>query len=227
MPHADGDELTKLYKQRFSARDRERKDRIWKVLCQHYFQQFVEPTATVLDLACGQGEFIRHITCAAKIAVDLNQEVAQILPSSIRFVCARADDLVEIVDECVDVCFVSNFFEHLEDKHQMDAVLKEIKRVLRPGGRVIIMQPNIRFEPARYWDFYDHVLPLSDRSTAEGLSQNGFEVVKIVPRFVPFTTKSPLPQHPLLVRAYLLLPPIWKLLGGQFVIVARKESPPA
>jgi ubiquinone/menaquinone biosynthesis C-methylase UbiE len=104
----------------------------------------------------------------------------------------------------------------------MDVVLGEIRRVLKPGGRVVNMQPNIRIEPGRYWDFYDHVLPLSDASAAEAYAKAGFTVERLVPRFVPFTTKSRIPQHPWLVRAYLALPPLWRLMGGQFVIVARK-----
>jgi hypothetical protein len=43
----------------------------------------------------------------------------------------------------------------------------------------------------------------------------------VVARFVPFTTKSVLPQHPWRVRAYVALPLFWKVMGGQFVIIAR------
>jgi ubiquinone/menaquinone biosynthesis C-methylase UbiE len=118
------------------------------------------------------------------------------LPSDIRFICASADAVHEIESQSVDVCFISNFFEHLESKEQMNAVLQEVRRVLREGGRLINMQPNIRFEPGRYWDFYDHILPLSDRSATEALVQNGFVIEQVVARFVPFTTKSVLPQHP-------------------------------
>jgi hypothetical protein len=83
------------------------------------------------------------------------------------------------------------------------------------------MQPNIRYEPGRYWDFYDHVLPLSHLSAAEGLAKHGYIVEKLIPRFLPFTTKSALPQHPLLVRAYLATPLAWRFMGGQFLVVAR------
>jgi ubiquinone/menaquinone biosynthesis C-methylase UbiE len=213
--------LESLYKHRFSPEERIRKDQIWQMLCEHYFQQFIADSDTVLDIACGQGEFIRHIRCAHKIANDLNAEVAETLGPEIRFVSTPAHDLHPIATGSVDACFVSNFFEHLESKQQMDQVLQEMRRVLRKGGRVICMQPNILYEPGRYWDYYDHILPLSHRSAAEGFAKNGFEIEKIVPRFVPFTTKTKLPTHPLFVRLYLALPLVWNVMGGQFVLVAR------
>jgi hypothetical protein len=83
------------------------------------------------------------------------------------------------------------------------------------------MQPNIRYEPAKYWDFYDHLLPLSHLSAEEAFAKNGYRVELVIPRFVPFSTKSAYPTHPLFVRMYLRLPFVWRFLGGQFVIVAR------
>jgi SAM-dependent methyltransferase len=214
--------LTELYDHRFSKEERVRKDKIWGVLCKHYFQQFVRQSDTVLDIACGQGEFIRHIHCQRKIAADLNRQVASILPADIQFIHAPAHALDPIPSDSVDVVFISNFFEHLEEKRAMDAVLQEVLRVLKRGGRLVNMQPNILYEPGRYWDFYDHHLPLSHRSAEEGFVKNGFVVEKVIPRFMPYTTKSPLPQHPLLVRAYLAMPLAWRFLGGQFLIVGQK-----
>ena len=46
-----------------------------------------------------------------------------------------------------------------------------------------------------------------------------------MPRFLPYTTKSRLPQSAWLVRAYLRFPPAWRLLGGQTLLVARPHGP--
>ena len=91
-------------------KEREQKDKIWQVLCKHYFQQFITPNDSVLDIACGQGEFIRHIECAKKTAVDLNPEVRAELPSDIRFICASADALHEIESQSVGRVFHLEFF---------------------------------------------------------------------------------------------------------------------
>jgi ubiquinone/menaquinone biosynthesis C-methylase UbiE len=217
--------LSELYQARFSQRERAAKDAIWQVLCQDYFQQFVRPDATVLDIACGYGEFIRHIQAGRKLAIDLNPGVGTGLPSEIQFFLTGADQMTGIASGSVDVCFTSNFFEHLPSHRAMDAVLQEARRVLAPGGRFICMQPNIRYAYDKYWDFYDHVLPLSHLSASEGFAKNGYQIERVVPRFVPFSTKSAYPKHPWFVRTYLKLPPLWRVLGGQFVIVARSPTP--
>jgi SAM-dependent methyltransferase len=217
-------DLQALYRVRFSAADRVRKDLIWKVLCQDFFQQYVASTSTVLEIASGYGEFIRHIVAAHKIAVDLNPDARDCLPPEVEFHLGSAAQLSMIANASIDVCFSSNFFEHLPSKDAMDEVLLGALRVLRPGGLYIVMQPNIRYEPGRYWDYYDHILPLSHLSCREAFAKAGYEVVELIDRFIPFSTDSRIPQHPLLVRLYLKFRPIWKWMGGQFVLVARKSG---
>ncbi len=201
-----------------------RKDRVWKVLCEDYFQQFVPHASTVLEIASGYGEFIRHIAATRKIAVDLNPDSAACLPGDVEFHLGSASDLAMLADDSVDVCFSSNFFEHLPSKDVMDAVLSEALRVLKPGAIYLAMQPNLRCEPGKYWDYYDHVLPLTHLSCREAFAKAGFEVIRVIDRFIPFSTDSRLPQHPLLVKMYLRVPLLWRLLGGQFVIIGRKNA---
>jgi ubiquinone/menaquinone biosynthesis C-methylase UbiE len=216
------EKLAELYDVRFSAREREVKDKVWLSLCRGYFQRFVGERETLLEVACGFGEFSRHIRAARKIAIDLNPESKRYLPPGVEFHLCGAEKIAPVADATVDVCFASNFFEHLPTKSAMDQVLREMHRVLRPGGRLILMQPNIKYCGDSYWDFYDHHLPLSHLSAAEGLRKNGFRPQVVVPKFVPFSTKSPYPKLPSLIRLYLMLPIVWKLLGKQFVIVAEK-----
>jgi len=214
--------LDKLYEFRFSDRERRRKDAIWEVLCRDFFQRFIEPTDTVLDIACGYGEFIRHIRAGRKLAIDLNEAVKDVLPPEVQFICTPADAMKGIETASVDVCFASNFFEHLPSKQALQHCMTEALRILRPGGRLLALGPNIRFCADVYWDFFDHHLPLSDRSLTEGLEITGFHTEKVIEKFLPFTMKGKLPPSPALVRAYLKLPWAWTLWGKQFFVVARK-----
>jgi hypothetical protein len=87
---------------------------------------------------------------------------------------------------------------------------------------LLILQPNIRFLSREYRDFLDHHIALSERTLVEALHVVGLRPVEVVPRFLPYTTKSSLPQHPLLVRLYLRVPIAHVLLGKQAWVVAVK-----
>jgi SAM-dependent methyltransferase len=219
----DVDELARLYRLRFPVEDRAARDRLWAVLCRDFFQGFVAEGATVLDLGCGYGEFIRHIRAGRKIAIDVNPDAGQGLPAEVAFHQTPADRLDAVPDASVDLCFTSNFFEHLPDKPAMSRVLAEVRRVLKPGGRLVALQPNIRYLAGEYWDFYDHLLPPSHLSCREAFEQAGLSVTMLVDRFLPYTTRSRLPQRPWLVRAYLRNRWAWRILGKQFLIVGEKR----
>jgi ubiquinone/menaquinone biosynthesis C-methylase UbiE len=124
-----------------------------------------------------------------------------------------------LASNSVDCVFMSNFLEHLPSKELVLSTLRESQRILKPGGRVMILQPNIRFLPGEYWDYFDHHTALTDRSLAEALVLAGFEVSVCIPRFLPYTTKSRLPQSPWLVALYLRLPFFWRFLGKQAFLV--------
>jgi ubiquinone/menaquinone biosynthesis C-methylase UbiE len=140
----------------------------------------------------------------------------------VRVVQCYSNDMHEVQDASVDVAFASNFFEHMPTKEIFLQTLREIQRVLRPGGKLLILQPNIRFLANEYWDFLDHHIALSDRTLVEALHTVGMQPIEILPRFLPYTTKSGLPQHPLLVWLYLRIRLLHYIFGKQAWVVARK-----
>jgi|HigsolmetaAR202D_1030399.scaffolds.fasta_scaffold00032_29 Methylase involved in ubiquinone/menaquinone biosynthesis len=216
--------LSKLYSTRFNEKEQQNKEQIWKVLCSDFFQRYVRPTDTVLDVGAGYCEFINNINCASKIALDLNEDTPRYAAPGVRVVRAMSNNMEGIDDESVDVAFASNFFEHMPTKEVFLQTLREIHRVLRPGGKLLILQPNIRFLNGEYWDFLDHHIPLTDRTLVEALLAVDLFPEEVVPQFLPYTTKSRLPQHPLLVRLYLRVPLAHRLLGKQAWVVGSKRS---
>jgi SAM-dependent methyltransferase len=216
--------LSALYRFRFRESERPQKMMIWKTLCEQFFQGLVGDDRVIVDLACGYGEFINNIKASKKYAVDLNPDAPQYLNRDVQFCLSPADAITSISSDTADIVFTSNFLEHLKTKEECDAVLAEVRRILKPEGRFIVMGPNIRYLAAEYWDFYDHYLPLSHLSLEEGLVQGGYDVEMIVPRFLPYTTRSALPQHPFLIGLYLKIPLVWRILGKQFLVVGRKPQ---
>ena len=211
-------DVRQLYQGRFSPEDLRKKNEIWKVLCGSFFQQFIREDQIVLDVGAGYCEFINHIRCAKKFAVDPNEETARFAASDVR-VFAEPSSLPE---SSVDAVFMSNLLEHMKSKEDILKLFAEARRILKPGGRILILQPNIRFLSREYWDFFDHRMPLSDRSLVEGLRLVDFQIEKVLPRFLPYTTKCRMPQNPLWVKMYLKMPWAWKIFGKQTFVVARK-----
>lgn len=211
-----------LYERRFDPAEQAAKREVWAILCREFFQRYVRPDDEVLDLGAGFCEFINQIQCRRKLAVDVDEQVRGHAAADVTVHVGPAGDLSWLGAGSIDLVFVSNFFEHLTSKEEMLAVLGEVRRVLRPRGRILVLQPNIRFAYRVYWDFFDHRLPLSDRSLVEGLRLAGFEPSEVRPRFLPYTTKSRLPSWPILVRLYLRCPPLHWILGRQMFICAVK-----
>lgn len=220
----NSNDLAELYKIRFAQEELPRKNAIWQVICRSFLQRFVKPSDTVVDVACGYGEFLNNIEARRKIAVDLNPDAQKFLENGVEFHLCQATSLGSLVENEADVIFTSNFLEHLPDKPTLDRFLQQIMIALKPGGRYIILGPNLRYLPGQYWDFYDHHLGLTHSSLSEALALTGFKVELCIDRFLPYTTQGALPTHPWLVWLYLRMPLAWKVLGKQFLIIGRKPG---
>jgi|SRR5208337_2802281 len=216
-------EAKELYQTRFKEYERSQKSAVWKVLCNHFFQKYVASDAVVLDVGAGYCEFINNIQCKKKYAVDLNEDTINFAHSDVEVFNCSSTNLGFLPNNSIDVVFMSNFFEHLNSKDEIIGTLKEAYRVLKSEGHIMILQPNIKFLYKDYWDFFDHNIPLSDKSMAEVLQCTGFEINKVLPKFLPYTTKSKIPKNLFLIRFYLKFPFIWKILGKQMVIIASKK----
>ena len=217
----DPDELDQLYRNRFAQQGEMRGD-LWSVLCRDYFQRWVPETSTVLDVAAGHCEFINTIVAGRKLAVDLNPDLVNRAGADVEATVCRSDAMDHIEDHSVDRVFISNFFEHVP-REVILSTLVEVRRVLRPDGKLLVLQPNIRYCGKDYWMFFDHITPVDDRALVEAFATAGFDVELNIPRFLPYTTKSRLPSGPRLVSLYLKVPLAWKVMGAQAFMVGRPQ----
>jgi SAM-dependent methyltransferase len=216
-------DLADEYRQRFAALAPYRQS-VWKILVSEYFQQFVAADAVVLDLGAGWGEFIGNVISRRRMAMDLNPEMPMHVGDGVETLLQDCSQTWKINDASLDVVFTSNFFEHLPDKDALRRTLREAMRCLKPGGMIICLGPNIRYIRGEYWDFWDHYVPLSDRSLSEILGLTGFTVERCIPRFLPYSMSLGFAPPAALISLYLRCRFLWPLFGKQFLVIGRKKS---
>ena len=216
-------ELKKLYEKRFEG-ELKQKNKIWKILCSSFFQKYINEKDIVLDIGAGYCEFINNIKCAKKYAIDLNEDTVNFADPDVKVFNLPSTEISSIENLQVDIVFISNFLEHLKSKDDVLKTLSEVYKIMNVGGKVLILQPNIRYLYKTYWDFFDHNIPLSNNSLVEVLELAGFKTEQVLPKFLPYTTKSRIPNTIFLVKAYLKLPIIWKIMGKQMFIIAKKTE---
>ncbi|MBL1179224.1 class I SAM-dependent methyltransferase [Pantanalinema sp. GBBB05] len=103
------------------------------------------PTATVLDIACGTGELERLILAEhptqPMVGVDISEQMLEVARQklqnypNIKFELASASAL-PFDDVSFDTVISANSFHYFDDPN---IALKEMKRVLKPNGNLIIL----------------------------------------------------------------------------------------
>ena len=212
------EDLQRIYDARFKNNLDYRKA-VWAILVANWFARYVTERDAVLDLGCGYGEFINQVRCREKFAMDLNPDAPRFLSGEVRFLLQDCSTRWQVPEGGLDVVFTSNFFEHLPDKAALGRTLDEVRRCLRPGGRLIAMGPNVKYVPGAYWDFWDHHIALTEASLSEALRTRGFEIDLCVDRFLPYTMADGRQYPGLFLRAYLKLPLAWRFFGKQFLVI--------
>ena len=213
--------LTQIYEKRFSGHENYR-NRVRKVLITKFFSKWIRNTDHILDLGCGYGEFINHVSCEVRYAMDLNPKTKSLLDKEIIFHEQDCSNPWKIEANSLDLVFTSNFFEHLPNKDSLDRTMCEIKNALKPGGRLIAMGPNISVLKGKYWDFWDHHVALSDQSLCELLQIHDFTIEQSESKFLPYNMVRGKERPLFMVSLYLRFPILWKLFGKQFLIIAKK-----
>jgi len=98
----------------------------------------------VLEIGCGTGLFTRKVyqqTKASITATDISEELLTEAKKLLPDAEFKIDDAMNLSfpDQSFDVVFGSSVLHHLD----MEKSVKEIFRVLKPGGRMVFAEPNM------------------------------------------------------------------------------------
>jgi len=112
----------------------------------NYFVTYAKakPGDKILEIGCGTGLFTKKFYEATKsdiTAIDISEDLLNEARKSVPSVNFQKGDAMQLGFEnnFFDIVFGSSVLHHLE----FEKSLKEIYRVLKPGGRIIFAEPNM------------------------------------------------------------------------------------
>jgi len=115
----------------------------------YYLKEYVNGKR-VLDVACGSGygsEIIANYGCSLYLGIDVSEEAIKYARKhykrdNVNFICENGIDLRSVGDNEFDVVVSYETIEHIK---RYDLFLKELKRVTKPNGTIIISTPNKKY----------------------------------------------------------------------------------
>jgi len=153
----------------------------------HRLDHYLEPlraNAPVLDLGCGRGELLLMLREAGVGALGIEGDAAVAQTAQRRGLEIIESDVLEGLRaqeaESRGAVTAIHLFEHL-DAAVLLTVLAEIRRVLRPGGLLVVESPNphsLRVGAALYWLDPTHERPLLPETLELYLKTAGFELAR-------------------------------------------------
>lgn len=197
---------------------------VWKEIVR-FLSPHIPKDSTVADLGAGYCDFINQVKASKKYAVDYSPDLSKFAGADVEKVNASVLDLSAIPSNSVDVVHSSNLLEHFTDS-DLAQIMKEVNRILKKGGRLVLMQPNYRLQPGRYFDDHTHKKIFNDSSLESFLTENGFKIILKKAKFLPQEMKNspsfiPTFLMPFVVRTYIHSP--FKPFAGQMLFIAEKE----
>lgn len=113
----------------------------------------IEPGITFLDVACGAGAYslalADHVGSAGTLfALDLwakgiEMLIAETKKRQINTIRAEVADVslyMPLVSDSVDLCLMSTVLHDLIEDHTDEGTLKEVVRVMKPGGKLAVIE---------------------------------------------------------------------------------------
>jgi ubiquinone/menaquinone biosynthesis C-methylase UbiE len=96
----------------------------------------------VADVGCGKGRFARIVQerhpGASVVALDLAEAMLRHVPQGIHSVAATMTAL-PLATACCDGAYATESLEHAVD---IPAAVAELARIVKPGGRIVIIDKN-------------------------------------------------------------------------------------
>jgi SAM-dependent methyltransferase len=202
-------------------------------LASYLFNRYgINQAARFLDIGCGRGEFLKgFIECGVTgYAVDQSPAARQYCPEADLKTSDIENEGIPYPDNFFDVVYSKSVIEHF---HYPERLVKEMYRVLKPGGLAITLCPAWEYNYRIYFEDYSHRTPFMLESLRDIQTIHGFEEVKVeFFRQLPSTWKRiSMVTVPLAEFTRLLLPtPLkkiskWVRFSKEIMLLASSRKP--
>jgi cyclopropane fatty-acyl-phospholipid synthase-like methyltransferase len=148
-------------------------------LARYLFDRFhLKPGAKLLDVGCGRGEFLSgFIQCGVEgFGVDQSMVAQTYCPDATLKVSDIENEGIPYPDNFFDVVYSKSVIEHF---YYPERMVKEVMRVLKPGGMVITLCPDWEFNYRIYFEDYTHRTPFMQSSLRDIFLIHGFDQVSV------------------------------------------------
>lgn len=153
-------------------------------------RSFGKTPGRLLDYGCGTGYFLNFMQSHGWTVegVEPGKEAAQFARDSFGLTIHKPEELYGFKDETFDVITLWHVLEHV---HDLKGILLQFKKILKPGGRLVIALPNLNSLDARiykeHWAAYDvprHLWHFAPDTFEQFAGSSGFSLERM--RRLPF-----------------------------------------
>ena len=153
---------------------------------------FSKSKAKILDVCCGDGEYCRLFSLKGleTHAIDKEQSTHKLWQENCYKKCDFTHEQIPFPDNTFDYVFTKSAIEHFSDT---DRFLREIRRVLKPNGVVVILTPAWEYNYKDFFNDYTHIRPFHRKGLQDALRINGFRENNVRYFYhLPFMWKFPI-----------------------------------
>lgn len=161
-----------------------------------FYNTRIAKDATLIDLGYGDGSFLKALERNKILSKGYDYDTVNF-----------ENDKIPEISNTIDFITSNSVIEHLNDPTNL---FKEAYRVLKPGGKLILITPNFFYDYKNFYDDPTHVNPFTIEKLETMLEMSGFKKINVLPWIV---MKSPI---------------LWKIpfsfFFARYLLIARNDT---